>query len=333
MEPSKKIDLKEIVKIYKKNYSKIFHEFVTVQSDFLSDIYNRYNKDLDSANIVLYFAKNLHGMTLRERDKDLDLNISFDNFWNNHSKINQDARKIIEIAESTGLPKETARRKVNWLIKNKVLYKDKKSISWSPPIEQKKSYNSVVDRQILQISKLLQIIAFHLNVNINKDKVSNELRNNFSFFWYHYIKTQLEYLKMWQIELNDLELVLISLQCVIQTNLSFRNKNVSYEEHFVSKGSNSNEKFKNSTEDPSVSATSIAEITGIPRATCIRKLEKLNRMKVIKKNTDTKRYSVDLKNLENNNINSKKITENTIRMFSEFYLVVLKALDRKNIYN
>jgi len=331
METNKKIDLKEIVKTYKKNYGKIFHEFVTVQSDFLSDIYNRYNKDLDSANIVLYFAKNLHGMTLRERDRDLDLNISFENFWNNHSKINQDSRKIIEIAESTGLPKETARRKVNWLIKNKVLYKDKKSISWSPPVEQKKSYTSVVDRQILQISKLVKVIAFYLNVNINKEKVNEELRNNFSFFWYHYIKTQLEYLKMWQIELNDLELLLIGLQCVIQTNLTFRNKNISYEDRFIVK--NSNGKLKNSIEDNSVSATSISEITGVPRATCIRKLEKLNRMKIIKKNQNNKRYSVDLKNLENNNMNSKKITENTIRMFSEFYLIVLRALDRKNIYS
>ena len=61
METSTHIGLKEIVKVYKNNYGKILDEFLGVQSDFLSDVYKRYNKDLDAANIVLFFAKNRHG--------------------------------------------------------------------------------------------------------------------------------------------------------------------------------------------------------------------------------------------------------------------------------
>ncbi len=324
MESTNTIELKEIVKTYKHNYGKFLDEFLGVQSDFLSDVYKRYNKDLDAANIVLFFAKNLHQKTLRERDKDLDFNISFERFWENHNKTEQDQRKIIDIAHSTGLPKETARRKVNTLIKNKVLQKNKNMITWSPPIDQRKSYNLVVDRQIVQISKLVQMIAVHLKFKISKEKISTELRKNFSFFWYHYIKTQLRYLKMWQNEMNDLELVLISLQVVIQSNQYFKRRNISYEEHFVSK----NVKIKEEKEH-SVSATSIAEVTGVPRATCIRKLEKLNKMKIIKKDPVSKRYYFDLKNINHNHMNSKKISENTIEMFSEFYLVVLRALSRK----
>ncbi len=326
MESVNSIELKEIIKTYKNNYGKILDEFMGVQSDFLSDVYKRYNKDLDAANIVLFFAKNLHEKTLREKDKDLDFNISFEKFWENHSKTDQDNRKIIDIAHSTGLPKETARRKVNNLIKSKVLQKNKNMITWSPPVEQKKSYISVVDRQILQISRLVQTIAVHLEIKISKEKISSELRKHFSFFWYHYIKTQLEYLRMWQKEMNDLELLLIALQVVIQTNLSFKRRNTPYEEHFASKPNNI--KFKDE-KDASVSATSISEVTGVPRATCIRKLEKLNRMKIIKKDPATKRYYVDLKNLHANHLNSKKITENTIEMFSQFYLIVLRALVRK----
>ena len=132
---------------------------------------------------------------------------------------------------------------------------------------------------------------------------------------------------MWQKELNDLELVLIAMQCIIQTNLTYKKKNVSYEEHFASKPINI--KFKEE-KDYSVSATSIAEVTGVPRATCIRKLDKLNRMKIIKKDPVSKRYYVDLKNLNSNHLNSKQVTENTIKMFSEFYLIVLKALFRSS---
>ena len=130
---------------------------------------------------------------------------------------------------------------------------------------------------------------------------------------------------MWQIELNDLELVLIAMQCIIQTNLTYKKRNVSYENHFASKPNNI--KF---VEDKnlSISATSISEVTGVPRATCIRKLEKLNKMKIIKKDNQNKRYYVDLKNLNSNSLNSRKVTEDTIEMFSEFYLIVLKALIR-----
>ena len=266
------ITLEEIIKTYKNNYSSILHEFISVQSDFLSDIYKRYNKDLDAANIVLYFARNLHGKTLRERDKDLDFNISFEKFWENHEKTKQDNRKIIDIAQSTGLPKETARRKVNNLIRTKVLQKNRNYIFWSPPQHDKESYNSVVDRQINQISKLVQNISVYLNIKISKDKISNELKKHFSFFWFHYLSTQLKYLKMWQKELNDLELILIGLQCVIQTNLDFKKNNVKFEDHFFSSKSNQIKIKQN--DNFSVSATSVSEVTGVPRATCIRKLSK-----------------------------------------------------------
>ena len=324
MAQTNQINLNEIKKIYKSNYSKVLHEFISVQSDFLSDVYKRYDKDLDAANIVLYFAKNLHKSTLRERDKDLDFNISFENFWDNHQKTTQDKRKIIEIAQSTGLPKETARRKVNNLLKNKVLQKEKNFIYWSPPNEQRKTYNKVVERQINQISKLVQMISVLLNLKISKDKINTEVKKYFSFFWYHYLNTQLKYLKMWLKELNDLELILIAMQCVIQTTESLKDKNASSYDYFIS----GNIQSKKIQRDPSISATSVSEITGVPRATCIRKLDKLHKMKVVKKDNNSKRYHLDLKNLGSNAINTRRITEDTIDMFSEFYLIVLKALSR-----
>ena len=99
------------------------------------------NKDLDAANIVLFFAKNLHQDTLRLRDNDLSTDISFENFWNNHSKIKQKNFKIISIAKETGLPKETTRRKINNLIKNKMMGKDKIYLTGTPEAKHKERYN------------------------------------------------------------------------------------------------------------------------------------------------------------------------------------------------
>ncbi len=308
---NQKLNVEEIKKAYKNNYRKIIREFMNIQSDFLSGIYNRYNKDLDAANIVLYFAKNLHHDTLRLRDNDLSVDISFENFWQNHNKIKQKDLKIISIAKETGLPKETTRRKINNLIKNKMLEKDKNKLIWKPVQKHKESYNEIVSTELKQISKLIQVMSLHLDITFTRDKISNELKKYYSFYWYHYLNTQLKYLKMWQGRLNDLELLLISMQCLIQSNL------------------NTKEGIEDNVKLGSVSATSIADVTGIPRATCIRKLEKLFKMKVIKKDLETKRYYFDNKKIYNSSVlKTDEIAEETINIFSEFFLIILNSLTR-----
>jgi DNA-binding Lrp family transcriptional regulator len=301
----------EIQKVYKDNYRKIIGEFMNIQSEFLSGIYNRYDKDLDAANIVLFFAKNLHQETLRLRDSDLNVDISFENFWNNHSKIRQKNFKIINIAKETGLPKETTRRKINNLIRSKMIEKQKNYLSWKPVEKHKESYNEIVSEELKQISKLIQVICIHLNITFSREKITNELKKYYSFYWYHYLNTQLQYLKMWQNRLSDLELLLISMQCLIQSNL------------------NSDKGIKDNIKLGSVSATSISDVTGIPRATCIRKLDKLYKMKIIKKDQETKRYYFDNKKIYNSNVlRPDEIAENTIEIFSNFFLIILKALLR-----
>ena len=116
----------QIKEIFKNNYQNILFEFNKSQGFFLNDMYKRCDNDLDSALIILYFAKNLHRNILRKREKDLSVGISFNEFWNNHNVINTDKHKVIEISKSTGLPKETVRRKIKKLIKMKMLGEKKK---------------------------------------------------------------------------------------------------------------------------------------------------------------------------------------------------------------
>ena len=74
-----------------------------------------------------------------------------------------------------------------------------------------------------------------------------------------------------------------------------------------------------------ISATSISEITNIPRATVIRKLNYLVKLKLFKQNKITKRYYVVpefFKNSEMRNNNDKKV----FALFSNFYSICLKAL-------
>ena len=155
-----------IEKVLLENFTKLMPTFYEMQSDFLSGLYKRYG-DLEGGHIVIFFARDLHLEILRKRENDLTFNLSLDNFWNNHKSINQEKKKIIHISRNTGIPKETARRKLISLIKKKHIKKvDKNRIFWEPVSEFKDSYIKIIEHQIQALSKFIYEQSKFLNLNL-----------------------------------------------------------------------------------------------------------------------------------------------------------------------
>ena len=78
-----------------------------------------------------------------------------------------------------------------------------------------------------------------------------------------------------------------------------------------------------------VSASSVSEVSGIPRATCIRKLEKLVKLGLLVREVKSKRYYVNqLANDRTKNILKKENVNNTVAIFSEYLALVVNALVR-----
>ena len=75
-----------------------------------------------------------------------------------------------------------------------------------------------------------------------------------------------------------------------------------------------------------ISATSISDITGIPRATCIRKLDKFVKMKVLQKNNKTKRYSLILDQTTFNPMLQPEWMKHKISILSDFSFIIIKGL-------
>ncbi len=322
MEKINSIKLDEVKEVIKQNYSSCQLMFMEIQSSFLIDIYKRYNKDLDGANIVLYFAKNLHRQILHQRENDLKYDISLENFWRNHKDIRQPDYKIINISKDVSLPKETTRRKINNLLKTKVLQKKGKKLFWHPTEDQKKTYETIVKKEINDVSKMINCISSLFKIKVSHDKIKDELNKHYSFYWFHYLNAFLKWAIRWQKKSNDLEIVLIALQCAIQTAYFIKKKNIGNFFDQVSKKAPAKFNFS----EANISATSISEITGIPRATCIRKLEKLVGLKVLKKHKPSKRYYFDVENMPDNSFMAKELSQATVEIFSDFYLVTIKGL-------
>ena len=322
MERTKNIENKLVQKNFTENFLRLMPTFYEMESSFLSGVYKRYG-DLEGGNIVIFFARDCHLEIMRKREKDLSFDLSLDNFWENHKNIFQSKKKIILVSQETGLPKETTRRKIISLIKKKHLKKgEKNKLFWEPDVSLKESYVKIIDEEISSLSKFIFEQTKLLSLGLSISRIEREIKNNYSFYWYHYLNVQLEYIKFWQDKLRDLEMLLIGMQVLILTMNSIKRNysNFSYLSH--------NQKdLKNLCElNSDISATSISDITGIPRATCIRKLDKFVKMKVLQKNIKTKRYSLILDQTTFNPMLQPDWMKHKITILSDFSFIIINGL-------
>ena len=316
----------EVSQLIQTHYSNLMEAFYELQSSFLCGIYKRY-KSIETANIILCFSRNVHLEIIRQREKDLNFNVSLENFWKNFKNIHKPTEKITSVVKITGIPKETVRRKIRNLMESGFLEKDKKNKSyiWNLTEKEKVDFFEIIEDETRNLSNFISKIVKDLGMKPNTKLVEDEIRSQFSFYWYHYLSCQLEWLKFWQLKLKDNDLLLIALQATIPT-LHFIDKNV--------KGVNIDDVFKiigqvnkNECNNCAVSATSVSEITGIPRATAIRKLDKLVSLGFLVREAKTKRYSINQSmDARTKNIMSKDNVSFTIKTFSDYIAIIINSL-------
>ena len=303
-------------------YAKMFTPY---QSDFLSGLYNRY-KCLDNGSLVLYFAKKTQQAILRKKDYDLNYDLSFKNFWLNHGLVKIPPTTIMNIAKDTNLPKETTRRKLSQLTKQKILSKKNKHILWSPSEEYKEDYNQFVYLEIKNMAKLTKFVTDKIDLNFSTEEIIEEYKKKFSFYWFHYLDLQLKWMNIWKLRFNDLEIPFIFFQFAVLLSSRLRkDKIISHNKLF----GESNVVLKGpGTQNVSVSATSISEVTGIPRATCIRKLNQMAEQKILIQDKNSKRFYIIPEALSKNLV-SRELTEKATEIFSEFYSISINSLKTK----
>ena len=298
------------------NYIEYQYLFLEFQSNFLSNLYTRY-QGIENGTLVLYCARQTHQDILRKKDYNLNFNIGFEKFWENHSQLIPKRRSLVSIAQDTLLPKETVRRKILQLVKQKVIGKKNKIFSWFPNEKYKQDYNLVIDKEIEDISRLVSFVCKKIDISFSKEEIKTKIKEKFSFYWFHYLEVQLEYLKLWTKQLNDMELALIFLQVANVFTTKAKEKKISHKDIYDKPSILKN--FFNA----SVSATSISDITKIPRATCVRKLDILVKSKILTQDQISKRYYINISATGDNMI-SRKQTKKVVKLFSNFFFICLR---------
>jgi DNA-binding Lrp family transcriptional regulator len=304
------IDEKIIYRVIDKNFSLLAPFFYSFVSNWLIRAYKRYN-DIDKFIIVIYL---IHQNLVFYRKNGLI--IDYESFYRDRTleinKIN-----ISDISKDLIIPKESVRRKILDLEKNGAIKKIGKKIFLDrSTLHKAKATDTVLElstllsefNKILKKEKLITEI-FELN------KITNSIKENFSFCLYQLNKFIFIYLNRWRAELKDLETFSIGMILVLSAT---HNK-----DFIPSKTSlNAYRKEIMGSDLRGVNAMSISEITNIPRPTVVRKLKFLiekkflyiNEKKLISLNVKDSAFN-KFKNLQNKNLLS--LSNFIIRLFNQ----------------
>ncbi|MDA9065344.1 MarR family transcriptional regulator [Candidatus Pelagibacter sp.] len=258
---SSQINEEVIHKVIDKHFSRLAPYYYRWINSWLIGAYEHFS-DIDKYIILIYII-NKDFIFFRKNG----LIVNYDIFYKDKT-LEVDKININEISKDLQIPKESVRRKVEELEKTGVIQKKGKKIFVT-----RTAFTTVQAKLTL---KNMTILLYEFNKILEEEKIiktayqsteiSDSIKKNFSFVWYHFYKFLFIFTNRWRKELGDLETFTIGVIVLVNAaeNKTFRIKEFDRKKYQISiQGS----------DERGVNAMSLAEITGIPRSTVIRKLK------------------------------------------------------------
>ena len=260
---SEHIDQNVINKVIEDNFAALAPSFYTLASNWFVRAYDHY-KDIDKFIIIIYLI-NQDLIYFRQNGIKIDYNTFYKDNSIEINKIN-----ISDISKDLGVPKESIRRKVLELEKLGVIKRSgKKIFIVRDTLYSVRATNTLTEIATIlhEFNKILKKEKLAIEV-YSVDEIVSAMKENFSYCWYQFNKFWFIYVKRWREELKDLEVFSIGMVILIN---AIKNK------EFTPKKSNMNTYRKEimGSDKRGVNAMSVADITGIPRPTVVRKLKYL----------------------------------------------------------
>ena len=287
---SNQISLQEIENIYEKNLQKILFEFFNLESEWFYNAYDEY-KDLDKYLILVYLIQR----TLETYNKHF-YKVDFEKFYNSpHIEIEKIS--ISEIVKKLLITKETARRKLNQLSVAGILVRKRKNIRIN-----KINFNPRLKKNVYNLSKLSYLFCKNLSRNnnlafITRAEIEEKILLNYTQYWNIFFKFQIEYLLRCKKLFSSIDAFYIWGLCALNEVMNSKKLNELKKEIFYQQEENFFERVIKLKDSKGLNPTTISELSGIPRATVIRKINFLVKKKFLHK--DKQLYKI------NNNPKSK----------------------------
>ena len=266
---TRQIYSEDVLKLLEEKYSTLGPIWVNYQMEWMNGIYSSF-KNHDKFLIVIYLLKKTIDFYSRSFIK-----LSYNQFYERDT-VEIEKFSISEISHQLNIPKESARRKIIELEDLGVIKKNKRKIIIDrSSFDHVKPVNTIkrISRFLATLSSLCEDEKI-LSKKITSADLEIIIKDNFSYIWKLYYEMQIPMLLKYKKVFSDLETFHIFGSCVVnQHSNNEKNKDLKTKRNNFIK-SIINRKAQG------INAMSISDITGIPRATAIRKLQKL----VINKN-------------------------------------------------
>ena len=276
---SNQISLEQIIKSCDDDIKSFTELFFSLEYTWMHNAYNAF-KDIEKY-LILVFLTNKTLKTYKEHF----YNLSFDKFYYSE-KIEIEKISIIEIVNELSMSKETVRRKINELSNSGVLERKKKRISIINPFKDQKPTNN-----IKQMAKLLSFVSSKLKKFYGTDSYSDDyffdiIKKNYTRHWHIFFNFQLIYILRVKKMFGSLENFYIFSVCAVNQSYNLKYSNIKNYNKLLNLN-NFPKVFANYTKDKAkgINATTISDLTGIPRASVIRKLKSLTDRNLLFKNT------------------------------------------------
>ena len=253
--------------------------FYKFQQTWVNKAYSTF-KDFDTYLLLMYLKQKIY-INYSDRFHYM----SVDSFFS-QEKISIDKINLIQISKSLGIPKETVRRKINYLQQKDIIFRSGKSIYLnSKALDLVKPKNTLPMLAIFfeKMSLILSKEDWFGN-SLKREKIEQFMKNHFTVCWEYFYRFQIPYLIIHRKGFGDLECWNVWGSIALVQTAAFnedlkkiaRDELNSYNDYYLSML-----KFKPKR---GINASSISDISGIPRATVIRKLKILEKKSFIKRN-------------------------------------------------
>ena len=197
-----------------------------------------------------------------------------------------DKINLIEISKELNIPKETIRRKVNFLQNKNIIFRKGKSIFFNNAINriQKPSNSKIMMANFLEKTSSILGKEDWFGRPFSKEEIEKFIDTYFTICWQHWLRLQIPYLVRHRTFFGDLETWnvwgAIGISQFTDYSKQVKNKIVedprTYADLYLH--------LLRHTPKNGINASSISEISTIPRATVIRKLKFLLKQKLVMKN-------------------------------------------------
>ena len=282
-----KFDSNEIGLVLSANTQTLMKHWIKFQQEWVNNIFKQF-KDYEKYLIIMYLVSKSW------EDGNLFKFYSIDKYYAEQN-ISIPSISLLELSENLKIPKETVRRKLVELEKKSLIKREGQKIFLAKSVlNLQKPENSIKNISIF-LEKLSILLSAQdwFGPPINRGDVELYFKKYYTLFWSLYFKLQIPFLVRWKITFGDLETFVIWANMGINQNISlekkFKKLNIksnnlnSKKEEYIDEIINMSDTKVNQSMH-GLNASSISDISHIPRATVIRKLNKLSKEKIIKRN-------------------------------------------------